>query len=226
MKLAVISDIHGNLPSLEAVLKSIAGEGADRIVCLGDLVGYGASPNECVDVIRGMKIPCLLGNHDEAAIGRGDINYFNPFAREAIIWTTNQLSPHARSFLESLPFTAAEEGLRFVHSSPHEPEAWHYLFTHSEAKLAFIAFTEPVCFFGHTHFPVIFNDDEGGRRLINVGSVGQPRDRDPRACWGLYRSESRRFRWIRVEYPVDTAAQMIRAAGLPDFLAQRLYSGV
>ena len=225
MKLAFISDIHGNLPALEAVLKSIAVEGADRIICLGDLVGYGASPNECVDIIRERKIPCLLGNHDEAAVGRGVINYFNPLAREAIIWTMNRLTPQSRLFLESLPFIAGEDGMRLVHSSPHEPEAWHYLYTQSEARLAFRAFSEPVCFFGHTHFPVIFSD-ENERRLINVGSVGQPRDRDPRACWGLYRSEMRAFQWVRVEYPIEQAAQMIRDAGLPPFLAQRLFSGI
>ncbi len=226
MKLAVISDIHGNLTALEAVLTSISREGVDKTVCLGDVVGYGARPNECVALMQENAVPCLLGNHDEAAIDRGNINNFNRYAAEAIHWTSGQLNSDSRKFLIELDFTMEIEGLLLVHASPDEPQAWHYILSAFDGEISFRAFDHPVCFFGHTHYPVIFTTPDGTRRLINAGSVGQPRDHDPRACWGLHDTETGDFRWVRVEYRAEQTAKEIISAGLPRFLADRLLMGV
>jgi len=226
LKIAIISDIHGNLVALEAVMDSIRSEGVDRVVCLGDVVGYGARPNECVDVIRSNEIPCILGNHDEGAIGLGDINYFNQWAREAILWTSVSLNEKSKEFLMSLKFTYEIEDMLFVHASPYEPKSWHYIFSEYEARLSFSSFKQQVCFVGHTHIPAVFSEPDGRRHIINVGSVGQPRDHDPRACWELYETDPEKFKLIRVEYDVEEASSQIIAEALPGFLADRLKSGI
>lgn len=225
MRIAIISDIHGNLPALESVLKSIREEGCDSVYCLGDIVGYGARPEECVACLRDRGIPCLLGNHDAAACGVGDASDFNPFAREAVMWTAQHLSPSAKAFLMGLPYSLSVHRAKLVHSSPLNPDQWTYIFSAEAAAAQFPHFTEDVCFFGHTHYPVVFTEPGTGRRLINVGSVGQPRDRDPRACWGCFETDSRQFRWVRVSYPIEDAAAQILQAGLPVLLADRLFVG-
>lgn len=226
MKVAIISDIHSNLIALEAVMDSIRDEGVDRIFCLGDIVGYGARPNECVEMIQYHNIPCVMGNHDEAAIGLRNIGYFNQWARAAVLWTSDNLNDNSRRYLGGLEFTLEHEGMLFVHSSPFEPQAWHYIFTDYEASASFRCFKQRVGFIGHSHIPDIFSEPGSGRLIVNVGSVGQPRDHDPRACWGLYDTDSNDFKWMRVEYRfAETSAQII-AAGLPGFLADRLRSGI
>jgi diadenosine tetraphosphatase ApaH/serine/threonine PP2A family protein phosphatase len=226
LRLAIISDVHGNLAALEAVISSITSLGCDRVVCLGDIVGYGARPNECVGLLASEGIPCILGNHDAAAIGRLGVDYMNSYARSAIEWTVDTLNPGAKSFLLGLELVIQSEEAFFVHSSPNRPEAWQYIFNISEATQTFDSFQQSVCFIGHTHFPIIFTSPRDGRRLINVGSVGQPRDRDPRACYGLYDTKSSSFRWERVEYSIAETASQILAAGLPRFLAERLAGGI
>ena len=226
MKIAVISDIHSNLVALEAVMDSIRSEGVDQVVCLGDVVGYGARPNECVEVIRSNEIPCILGNHDEAAIGLGDINYFNQWAREAILWTSVNLNEKSREFLMGLKLTYEIEDILFVHASPYEPKAWHYIFSEYEARLSFSSFKQRVCFIGHTHIPAVFSEPDGRRRIINVGSVGQPRDHDPKACWELYEIDPENSKLVRVEYDVEQSSSQIISGGLPGFLADRLKSGI
>jgi len=195
------------------------------VVCLGDIVGYGARPNQCIEMLQAQSIPCLLGNHDAAAIGRLAPEMMNKFARHAIEWTSSTLSDNSRNFLQQLEMTKTLEGTFLVHSSPEYPEEWRYLFSQSDANPSFRAFDEAVGFFGHTHFPVVFTEPGSNRRLINVGSVGQPRDHDPRACYGLYDTVSGAFRWERVAYPVEEAAAQIISAGLPLFLAERLRVG-
>ena len=224
--LALISDIHGNLPALEAVLSSINREHVDTVICLGDIVGYGARPNECIERLRGENIPCILGNHDASAIGRLSPAMMNSHARTASVWTIEQLTPDNKDYLADLPLTMDFQSIFCVHSSPNEPEQWHYIFNLADAAAAFRCFSQIVCFSGHTHFPTIFTNPTDGRRLINVGSVGQPRDRDPRACYGLYDASTVNFHWVRVEYPIAESARHIIDAGLPPFLAQRLASGI
>lgn len=225
MRLAVISDIHGNLPALEVVMASMHTEGVDQVVCLGDIVGYGARPNECISLIQDGKIPCVLGNHDEAAIGAGDIDNFNPWAKEAINWTAEKLDRSSRQFLSELKLSLETEEVFFVHATPNEPGAWYYLFSAIEAHHSFNAFKQQVCFIGHSHIPGIFTETNGKKRIINVGSVGQPRDRDPRTCWGLYDTVIGDFKCIRAEYQYEKAKQQILDEKLPQFLAYRLLSG-
>ncbi len=225
MKLALISDIHGNLPALEAVLRSIKNERVDSIICLGDIVGYGARPNECIELLKDENIPSILGNHDATVIGRLSPSFMNSNARVASEWTIEQLTKINIEFLKSLPLTLEFETILCVHSSPDEPEQWHYLFKNSDTSAGFRSFSQLVCFFGHTHFPVIFTNPSDGRRLINVGSVGQPRDHDSRSCYGIYNTSTADFLWVRVEYPIAEAAKHIIDAGLPPYLAQRLATG-
>lgn len=225
MKLALISDIHGNLTALEAVMKSIQTEGVDQIVCLGDIVGYGPKPNECVELIQHHMIPTVLGNHDEASIGEGDISNFNHWATLAIHWVSSILSKNSVDFIKSLQFTYEFEDHFLTHASPDKPHTWRYLTSSSDVQDSFAAFRQKICFVGHTHIPCRKNERNGGRSIINVGSVGQPRDRNPKACWGLYVSEEERFEWLRVEYDISETAYQIRDAGLPVFLADRLAQG-
>lgn len=226
MKLAIISDIHSNLPALNATLDAINLHECQKVVCLGDIVGYGAQPNECIDRLRALTIPCILGNHDAAAIGRLSPETMNKYARQAIEWTASIITEPSRRFLQQLSLSMELEGAFLVHASPNQPEEWRYIFNEAESKPAFRAFTNTVGFYGHTHFPVVFTEADTGRRLINVGSVGQPRDRDPRACFGLFDTVTGAFRWERVPYPVEEASEQILASGLPDFLAERLQAGI
>ena len=206
-------------------MASIDRETVDSIVCLGDVVGYGAEPNECIDLIRSRSIQCVLGNHDEASIGIGDITFFNRWARDAILWTSVNLSDSSRKFLRDLDFSMVVDSVFLVHATPYEPDRWHYLFSDFEARMCFSTFKQKICFIGHTHIPIIFTEPGGSRLIVNVGSVGQPRDRDPRASWGLYDTESEQYELKRVEYQIDKAAALIIKAGMPAFLANRLKSG-
>jgi len=175
-------------------------------------------------MLRERNVPSLLGNHDAAAVGRLDHSFLNNFARAAIEWTINALTPDSKTFLGRLELTTVIEGFHLVHSTPERPEEWRYLFNDADAQREFRAFAEPICFFGHTHFPMVFTHSSG-KRLINVGSVGQPRDRDPRACYGVIDSESGSFRWERVEYPIEVTQREILDANLPAYLAERLAVG-
>ncbi|MFN3821394.1 MAG: metallophosphoesterase family protein [bacterium] len=225
MKIAIISDIHSNLPALEAVLASIDREGCEQIYCLGDVVGYGAHPNEVIELLISQQIPTVLGNHDAAVLGRVDLNNLNAFARLAIMWTEQVLSADHKRWLSHLPILRTIPEALIVHSSPLEPENWDYIFTLSEAKRAFPHFNEKFCFIGHTHFPQFFSDSVSGKKIVNVGSVGQPRDRDPRACYIIFYPLSREFQWVRVDYDVERAIASIVSSGLPPFLGDRLRRG-
>ena len=244
MKVAILSDIHGNLEGLEAALADIAAHGITRIFCLGDVVGYGASPNECTARIRSVVEANVLGNHDEVCLGRGRIEYFNSVARMAALWTQGVMNPDTRAYLEAAPMTVpfSENGMSalLVHASPYFPEDWHYILSEHDAMAAFGSCADSLIFVGHSHVPGIFLEvaghvvhhraltfqlQPGVRCLVNVGSVGQPRDGDPRAAYGLYDSESLQLTMKRIVYPVDGAQQRIINAGLPASLANRLAVG-
>ena len=237
---AILSDIHGNLEALDAVLADLDRVSPKSVVCLGDFVGYGASPNECIERSRPRLEEAVIGNHDLAAVGRLTLRGFHEDAASAARWTDAALTPENRAWLESLPFERSWRGAHLVHAAPSAPAEWRYVLSAREALAEFDAFEERVCFIGHSHFPCAFDrgasgmrfrrDDEltiepGHRYLVTVGSVGQPRDGDPRACYALYDETAGLIRNVRTEYDVEGAMRKIRAAGLPSFLAERLKWG-
>jgi diadenosine tetraphosphatase ApaH/serine/threonine PP2A family protein phosphatase len=233
---ALISDIHGNLEALEAVLTELGRRRPDRVFCLGDIVGYGASPNECLNHVRERCSLVLLGNHDAAASGGPEAIY----ARVAAEWTSKTLTRDNREYLQRLPLTSSQGSTFLVHASPACPRDWEYLLDRFDAEPQFHYFEEPVCFIGHTHQPAIYMADPSGckslplstsaldptrRYIVNVGSVGQPRDHDPRACFLLHDESAGTIEYIRIAYDVEAAQAKIRAAQLPEVLAARLATG-
>jgi diadenosine tetraphosphatase ApaH/serine/threonine PP2A family protein phosphatase len=242
VRIAILSDIHGNLDALEAVLERADRLGAERVHSLGDIVGYGPDPAACVAVVRRRATVSLLGNHDAAAVGRTPLEDFNEFARWAVEWTAAQLGADDRAYLAGLPYAAREGGLLLVHSTPRAPERWEYIHGLPDVAEHFADFTERICCVGHSHRPAVFALDADGvlsrraadeplqpgwRYLVNAGSVGQPRDRDPRASFALYDdSGPGSLSLQRVEYPVARTQQRMREAGIPSFLVDRLAAGV
>lgn len=225
MRYALISDIHGNLHALQAVLEALKEKSAERVACLGDIVGYGAHPNECMDAVRDLTDAVVVGNHDQAATGQQDITWFNRYAQEAARWTRRTLRGEHLDYLRNLPWEHRERGLLFVHSSPVDPPAFDYLFGPGDAQRALrqADVGERVVFVGHSHTPFDYEGAEG--RLINVGSVGQPRDGDPRAAFTLFDTDTGERELVRVRYDIAAAQQAIHDAGLPGFLADRLARG-
>jgi diadenosine tetraphosphatase ApaH/serine/threonine PP2A family protein phosphatase len=239
MRYGIISDIHSNLEALDAVLADTVQQHIDTFICLGDIVGYGANPNECVQRVRELTDQVIVGNHDHAAVGLTDISYFNPHAKRAVMWTAKVLSPEHSSYLTKLPFTAQADDLVFVHATASDPPAWNYLFSSQMALAEFEAFHGRCCFIGHSHQPVTFSLESRalpqrtevlvcsphGRYIINVGSVGQPRDGDPRACYAIFDDHKNQVQLRRVTYDVQEAQRKILQAGLPPVLAVRLAHG-
>ena len=241
MKAAIISDIHSNLEALKAVLKDIKKRRIKTIFCLGDLVGYGANPNECIALAMKESDATIAGNHDYAAVEQTDIGTFNPVAAEAIKWTRKKLTEESKKMLRGLPLTFKTCDLLLVHGSPTRPEMWQYLFSLEDFHRQFGAFTESICFVGHSHIPCgVFQDANSytdfirenpfpilkrRRFIVNAGSVGQPRDLDPRACYAIYDGNKFSIEIIRVEYNIPLAEQKIMMAGLPEVLADRLSLG-
>lgn len=238
---ALFSDVHANEPALEAVLAAIESERPDRILCLGDLVGYGANPREVIDRVRDLGCETVVGNHDLAAVGRLDASCFNMYAREAVRWTAEQLRAEDREYLLSLPLVADAGPIAAVHGTRDDPEEFFYLQSteHASELLEDQPLFLGAC--GHTHVPLTFlrvgdevlatfakNVDlrRCSRALVNVGSVGQPRDEDPRACFVLFDDDRRSLEIRRVEYDVESATRRIREAGLPQLLADRLWHGL
>jgi diadenosine tetraphosphatase ApaH/serine/threonine PP2A family protein phosphatase len=237
---AVISDVHSNLEALFAVLDDLKRMKIKDVLFLGDAVGYGPDPNECVSLLRKNCGVLLAGNHDRAALDLREAEYFNPFAQAAIVWTAEVLSKQSIKTLHGLPVIESmeEHGLLLVHSSPFEPERWHYISSPIEAADAFDFFSERICLVGHSHIPFIVEKPrrgkmraygekaglhEGSRYLINAGSVGQPRDGDPRACYVIVNDEDVEFK--RVSYSVSETQKKMAEAGLPDMLIERLSYG-
>ncbi len=250
MRYLVLSDVHANLEALEAVLRHARRKRYHRILFLGDAVGYGASPNPVLDWLRslGAKVTVVRGNHDRVCAGLDTAEYFNRYAREAARWTLDHLTRQNLAYLRSMPVgpTTIEDDLLVCHGSPMDEDA--YLFSAGEAKAVFETVTDRVILFGHTHVPslfvarpvdgrrvfhgqliagerTVFDLDPGRQYLINPGSVGQPRDRDPRAAYALYDHDKRRLFHYRVAYPVHQARRRIHQAGLPPVLGDRLLYG-
>ena len=239
---AVLSDIHGNLEALEAVLAEVGRSGAGEILCLGDFVGYGASPNECIERLRPIVTAAVAGNHDVAVCGRIRLGSFGSSAAQAARWTETVLNAQSLAYLESLPIRVCHAGALLVHSSPSEPRAWHYVVEIEEARAEFDTFMESLCLVGHLHRPGAYRLDGGtgqvgydrepeipldpqGRFLVIVPSVGQPRDGDPRAGYLLWDDGRGWVRQVRVDYDFAAARQRILDAGLPRFLGDRLQWG-
>lgn len=238
--------MHGNLEALDAVLADAAARGATGVLCLGDLVGYGADPVACVDRLGERALASVAGNHEWGVLGLMDLEWFNPVARAAALWTGRQLDPDQARYLGSLPLTATVDDATLVHASPRTPDEWDYLLSAEDGFAAFRAFDTRLCFVGHSHLPAVWSLgsagpdfragrppgeapvalDDGRRYLINVGSVGQPRDRDPRAAYALWDREARQVSIRRVGYDHQRAAEKILRAGLPAPLAHRLAHGV
>lgn len=242
MRVLVMSDIHANLPALQAVLADAHGA-YDAVWCLGDVVGYGPNPNQCADTVRALpNLTCLRGNHDLAALGGSVINDFNSYAKTAALWTRAELSAGTREFLSGLSPRTENAGFTLVHASPRDP-VWEYIDSAAVAHTNFSSFNTPTCLFGHTHRAMGYVMDDTGqctekipeygralpltgqRRLLNPGSVGQPRDRNPEAAYALLDEAASTWEARRVVYPIaDTQTQM-RAAQLPAPLIERLAAG-
>jgi diadenosine tetraphosphatase ApaH/serine/threonine PP2A family protein phosphatase len=245
VRYAVVSDVHGNAEALAAVLADAEAEGARALLCLGDIVGYGADPVPCLELIGERAMAVVAGNHEHAAADLMDLAWFNPAARHAIGWTREQLGADHRRYLDGLPLIRSVDDAWLAHASPDRPADWEYLLFAEDGFAAFAAFDSRLCFVGHSHAPAVWSlgssgpthsdrwakwphriELEDGRRyLINVGSVGQPRDRDSRAAYGLWEPEARQVTIRRVPYDVEQAARKILAAGLPPILAERLARG-
>jgi predicted phosphodiesterase len=242
MRIALLSDVHGNRPAFEAVLADADAAGVDAIWCLGDLVGYGAEPDACVELARARCNVCLAGNHDLVVTGEIDIEDFSPGAALAARWTRDTIGAEPLAFLRDLRPADESRDVGLYHASPRDP-IWEYVLSEPQAEACMDAMEPRVGAIGHSHVALFFQR-EGGRPvvgatapigteldvsaggwLLNPGSVGQPRDGDPRAAWLLLDTEEWVARWRRVEYPVEEAASAIKAAGLPPSLAQRLYAG-
>lgn len=244
MKYGILGDIHSNLSALSTVLDAFKSEGVDHVISVGDVVGYGAAPRECIDLVRSVEATVVKGNHDAACVDEIDVVYFNNYAREAVAWTQTQLSPDEMRWLSELPMTANLAHCSVSHGTLHQPELFNYIQSTTDADPSLDIMELPVCFVGHTHVPVALlrlHDDplrtaytvdhvvdlsEAYRALINVGSVGQPRDEDARAAYAIFDSQESTVTIKRVEYDIEQEAARIRSAGLPGVLADRLFLGV
>jgi len=240
MSFAIISDVHSNEEALSAVLEDIEKRGVEEIYFLGDAVGYGPDPNECIKLLRKKCTVLLAGNHDWAVLGLTEVAYFNDNARAAVKWTDDVITDRNRKALNGFPLVKAieEKDLFLVHAAPYEPEDWHYLFSPLQAVDAFNYFKQRICVVGHSHVPFIAEETsegkivphergikfrKGSRYVINVGSVGQPRDGDPRACYALFENNGVQF--VRVKYDIDATQKKMEEAGLPAPLILRLSVG-
>jgi len=240
VRYAILSDVHGNLEALRAVLAD-ARERSDGALCLGDVVGYGADPGPCVDLVAERCESVIAGNHERAVTGQIGLDWFNPWARTAAEWTRTRLTADAQAWLAALPLVREVADATLVHASPAHPEEWEYLIAPEDGFAAFGAFATRVCFVGHSHLPRAWaqgswgHDHDavpstvalqaGSRYIVNVGSVGQPRDRDPRAAYAIWDLDRRCVEIRRVTYDVAAARAKILAAGLPRLLAERLVEG-
>lgn len=264
MKIAIISDIHANVEALTASLSDISALGVEKIVVLGDIVGYGADPEACTravmtiggdDVPPGAMAPeliravepladrllcAIMGNHDLGAFDDDILNWMREEAVEAILWQRERLSSDALSFFSARPITVDYGDAIFVHASPHRPETFNYIFSHDDASSALAHVEGRLFFIGHTHEPAVYNETEtvnhsqadgvrlnaGARYIVNVGSIGQPRDGDPRSSYVIWDNYADLIEFRKIEYDVTATANKIYEAGLPRILGDRLFLGM
>jgi diadenosine tetraphosphatase ApaH/serine/threonine PP2A family protein phosphatase len=241
VRYAILSDIHSNATALSAVLDQARREGVGAYLCPGDIVGYGPDPGETIAMLRELPFMAVRGNHDEAAVSPGAEERFNELARAAVAWTRDRLSEGERAFLAGLPLTESADGMLLVHAAPSAPSEWLYVFSVEEAVREFEAFGERICLTGHSHVPMFVRQtgrtaelvppegttiEEGARYFLNVGSVGQPRDHDPRAAFAVLDTDDDSVRLLRVPYDAASVCERMISAGLPAALGERLLSGV
>ncbi len=241
MRYGIFSDIHSNLEALEAVIKAYRKEKIDKYLCLGDVVGYGANPNECVEITRSIAAMTVAGNHDWAAVDLSSSELFSEDAKVAILWTSRQLSDNSRDLLKTLKLVDELDNFVLVHGSLNEPQDFNYLLNINDCQATFQLLQFNICFVGHTHVPITFVKDKqgkthyedvpkisiepGNKYVINVGSVGQPRDSVPEAAYCVWDTEKLEVEIKRTPYDVFIARQKIIDKGLPEFLGNRLLIG-
>jgi len=241
MKFAILSDIHANLEALQNVLRDIEQQGVEKIHFLGDVVGYGCNPNKCIKMVNEHCEIKLLGNHDYAAMGLESTSSFNQIAQTSMEWTIAKLKKKSLEILADFELQGTYLDYNLVHASPGHPEEWNYILNREQAIAEFENFNESVCFMGHSHLPVIFIQDndgnitqsnrknlklkDGSKYIVNVGSVGQPRDNDPRSCYVVVDHDSREVEYRRVEYDIEKVQEKMRKAMLPSFLIERIAVG-
>ncbi|KPK97184.1 MAG: hypothetical protein AMJ95_10415 [Omnitrophica WOR_2 bacterium SM23_72] len=242
MRYGIFSDIHSNEEALEAVLEALGKEEIDHYLCAGDLVGYAANPNECIERVFSIKPVIVAGNHDWGAVQLFSTEYFNQWAAQALSWTTQHLTEKNKSLLSSLKLVYRNEDLTLVHGTLNDPADFHYVVDISDAHATFSLLTTDVCFIGHTHRPGLFSKHgltnvryqeenflrmaPGYKYIVNVGSVGQPRDGNPKASYCIYDSQKKEIVIKRLDYDRETAKRKILEAGLPHFLGERLLAGI
>jgi predicted phosphodiesterase len=242
MRYAIFADIHANLDALEVVLSACKKESVDRYLCAGDVVGYAAQPCECIEKIREYGVTVVAGNHDWAAVKLYSTEYFNPVAAEALLWTRGELSAAHCDFLVNLKLVFNNKDLTLVHGTLNYPEDFNYLTDAYLAQESFRILESSVCFVGHTHMPGVFVKEESGTihylrensiklddsnsYIINVGSVGQPRDSNPQAVYCVYDTSKKEVKIRRVSYDISSASSKIILKGLPAFLGERLFKGI
>jgi diadenosine tetraphosphatase ApaH/serine/threonine PP2A family protein phosphatase len=245
MRIGILGDIHSNLEALTKVVEALRGERVDHWVQVGDIVGYGPDPRACLELVRNLGCTICMGNHDAAVVKLLDTDYFNAYARMAIDWTRAQMHTEDLEYLRGLPLVVEHHDYTVVHGTLHMPELFGYVLTTVEARASIAQQRTRICFVGHSHVPGVYieptknadlrvlydselttNIADASRVLANVGSVGQPRDEDPRAAYALYDTETGDLAIQRVAYDIQTTQAKIRRAGLPDVLADRLALGV
>lgn len=236
-KIAIFSDIHGNLEALKAVIADSTSCGATNFACLGDVVGYGPNPGRCIALIQKIGCVCVKGNHDDDASTNRDLSNLSLEAQESLAWTRERLSSAQKQWLGGLPYTRRLGRNQIVHATNHSPQDWAYVRNKFDASIVMDGQKSPVCFFGHTHVPVIYQKkgnnikrfepqkmsfDMDARYLVNVGSVGQPRDGVPQACYVLFDSTTHEIEFRRLSYNINGVVESIKKAGLSDSLGHRL----
>ena len=239
MRIALFGDIHANLEALEAVLADAGKQGVNEYVCMGDIVGYNADPAACLEKVRAMDCPTIKGNHDEDASGDHSLDSMNPVAAAALEWTRSQLDPEQRQWLRRLRMVRQVSDFTVVHSTLDQPANWNYVTNRFDAMSNFSYQFTRICFHGHTHVPRVYVKtdkvsevpaeaiaiEESAKYFVNVGSVGQPRDGDWRACYAIYDTDTNIVTFRRVDYDIATTQGKILAAGLPEMLAERIAEG-